>query len=619
MSGEKQIDAQVKGAVKKAKAKKGAGAGQAKPTTRKTSKAFPFKVDKCGIWRQVTYDKADGTTGKKWQRFGSELHVLAKARNSRGEAWGLLIEVVDSDRNHHKFIIQMSMLMGTGEAVRSSLANCGFVLASSRNSRNWLMEYLTDADPIDKVISASGTGWIIIEGKPVFVFPNGAIGANGNTNQVILENGEQQDHSYNVAGTLPEWQEHVAAKAAGNSRLVVAICAAMAAPIIYFTDDQGCGVHFHGSSSTGKTTTLELGGSAWGVGGKNGWKRTYRATANGLESTAVMHNGALGCFDEMGMLAAQDAGETAYMLSSGQGKIRMSRDGNARPPNLWCMLYLSSGELTLADKMKEAKNSVAAGMTVRVIDLRADAGAGMGLFEELHGSKDPATFAQELKAAAGKYYGTAARAWITIIAKDPEAIRAQIGKLRQQFVKQVVPEGADGQVERVAKIFALLAAAGELATAEGITGWPQGEAVQAARRCFKDWVRERGGIGSNEVADARQRIEETIQVDGRAKFQHWHWNGSDRIQVLNRMGFRKSLEDTEADETKLTYYFMPSPLKNLLSGLDFRTVIAGLVEIGVITSHNGKPYKTYKVPKEGACKLYEVNLEALGKGFPDAL
>ena len=101
------------------------------------------------------------------------------------------------------------------------------------------------------------------------------------------------------------------------------------------------------------------------------------------------------------------------------------------------------------------------------------------------------------------------------------------------------PAGADGQVSRVADRFALLAAAGELSTAEGITGWTQGEAVQAAQRCFKDWVRERGGIGSSEVADARQRIEEAIQIDGAAKFQRWKKSNSDRMVILNRMGFAR--------------------------------------------------------------------------------
>ncbi len=616
MSGEKQIEAQVKGAVKKAKAKKGGGAGQEKPATRKTSKAFPFKVDEGGLQRQVTYDKADGTTGKKWQRFGSELHVLAFTRNKDGESWGRWLEIKDRDGTAHRWNMPSAMLTGTGEALRNELADLGFELATGRNPRNWLLEYLANAEPEKKVRSASRIGW---HGN-AFVFPDEAIGPDAESELVILQNGDQQDHAYIVAGTLPEWQEHVAAKAVGNSRLVLSISAAMAAPLLAITEDEGGGFHLRGASSSGKSTALDVGGSAWGGGGLLGYKRTWRATDNALESVSELSNDALLCLDELAQIEPKAAGQAAYMLANGKGKARAGREGQARKSKEWRVLFLSSGEIGLADKIKESGQRMAAGMGVRVIDLRADAGADMGLFENLHGAKDPASFAQELKAAVGKYYGTAARSWVKTLAKDPEAMRAQIGKLRLQFVQEVVPQGADGQVNRVADRFALLAAAGELATAGGITGWTQGEAVQAAQRCFKDWVRERGGIGSSEVADAKQRIDEAIQVDGSGKFSKWKWGSSDRIQTLNRMGFVKVVGNPDVEELEYTYYFLPEPLKALLTGLDFRSVVAGLVEIGAIVAHAGKAYKTYHVPTLGGKqRLYEVDLEALGKSFPDAL
>jgi len=616
MSGEKQIDAQVKGAVKRAKAKKGAGAGQDKPATRNTSKAFPFKVDESGLHRQVTYDKTDGTTGKKWQRFGSELQVLAFTRNKDSEGWGRWLEIVDRDGARHRWNMPCAMLTGTGEALRNELADLGFELATGRNARNWLLEYLTDAEPKKKVRSASRVGW---HGNS-FVFPDVAIGPDAESELVILQNGDQQDHAYNVAGTLPEWQEHVAAKAVGNSRLVLSISAAMAAPLLAITEDEGGGFHFRGASSSGKSTALEVGGSVWGGGGLLGYKRTWRATDNALESVCELSNDALLALDELAQIDPKAAGQAAYMLANGKGKARAGREGQARKSKEWRVLFISSGEIGLADKIKEGGQRMAAGMGVRVIDLRADAGKNMGLFENLHGSKDAASFAQELKAAVGKYYGIPARAWVKALAKDPEAMRAQIGKLRQQFVQNLVPQGADGQVNRVADRFALLAAAGELATSEGITGWPQGEAVQAAQRCFKDWVWERGGVGSSEVADAKQRIDEAIQIDGASKFQRWKKSNSDRMVILNRMGFAKIEGNPDEEELEYTYYFLPEPLKVLLTGLDFRSVVAGLVEIGVIEAHVGKPSKVYHVPTLGSKqRLYEINIEALGKGFPDAI
>jgi uncharacterized protein (DUF927 family) len=616
MSGENQIEAQVKGAVKKAKAKKGAGAGQKKPATRKPSKAFPFRVDASGLSRQVTYDKADGVTGKKWQRIGSELHVKALTRNEDGEGWGRWLEIVDRDGTRHFWNMPNALLMGTGEALRNALADFGFELATGRNPRNWLLEYIANAEPEQKVRSASRIGW---HGN-TFVFPDEAIGPSADSELVILQNGERQDHAFNVAGTLPEWQAEVAAKAVGNSRLVLSISAALAAPLLALTEDEGGGFHLRGASSSGKSTALAVAGSVWGGGGLRGYVRQWRATDNALESVAELSCDSLLALDELAQIDPKAAGQVAYMLANGKGKARAGREGQARKAKEWRVLFLSNGEIGLADKIKEGGQRMAAGMGVRVIDLRADAGADMGLFENLHGAKGAASFAQSLSAAVGKYYGTAARAWVKVLASDTENIRAQLGKLRRQFVKQVVPEGADGQVSRVAERFALLASAGELATAEGITGWPQGEATKAAQRCFKDWVRERGGIGSSEVADAKQRIDEAIQIDGAAKFQRWKKSNSDRVVILNRMGFAKVEGNPDEEELEYTYYFLPEPLKTLLNGLDFRTVITGLVEIGVIVAHAGKPSKVYHVPTLGSKqRLYEINLEALNKSFPDAL
>lgn len=616
MTNESSINEQVKGAVKSAKAQKNMKVEKGKPATRKASKPFPFKVDKAGLWRQVTYDKADGTTGKKWQRIGSELHVIAYTRNEDGEGWGRWLEIVDRDGTRHMWNMPSALLMGTGESLRNELADFGFELATGRNPRNWLLEYIAEAEPTQKVRSASRIGW---HGN-TFVFPDEAIGPDAGSERVILQSGDRQDHAFNISGSLLEWQQNVAAKAVGNSRLVLSICAGLAAPVLAITEDEGGGFHFRGASSSGKSTALAVAGSLWGGGGLRGYVRQWRATDNALESVAELSCDALLALDELAQIDPKAAGQVAYMLANGKGKARAGREGQARKAKEWRVLFLSNGEIGLADKIKEGGARMAAGMAVRVIDLRADASADMGLFEDIHGAKDPASFAQDLKEAVVKYYGTAAREWIKILAAGSENARAEITKLRAQFVKAEVPNGSDGQVSRVADRFALIAAAGELATAERITGWETGEAVLAAQRCFKDWLRERGGIGSSEVADARQRIDEAIQLGGSANFQRWKSNNSDRIQVPKRQGFVKVEGNGDVEELEYAYYFLPEPFKTLLSGLDFRTVIAGLVEIGVIVDHAGKSNKIYHVPTLGnKQRLYEINLEALGKGFPDAL
>lgn len=179
------------------------------------------------------------------------------------------------------------------------------------------------------------------------------------------------------------WQNGVARYASGNSRLVLALSAAFAAPLLYPTSSESGGFHFRGGSSTGKTTALVVGGSVWGGGGVRGFIRTWRATSNGLEGVAAMHCDSLLCLDEMGQVDGREAGQIAYMLANGVGKTRAGRSGEARPAAEWRLIFLSSGELSLGDKIAEDGRGkrVAAGQQVRIIDIAADAGVGIGLFE----------------------------------------------------------------------------------------------------------------------------------------------------------------------------------------------------------------------------------------------
>ncbi len=77
------------------------------------------------------------------------------------------------------------------------------------------------------------------------------------------------------------------------------------------------------------------------------------------------------------------------MLSNGTGKARASRSGAARQSARCRLLFLASGELGLADHMAGAGVRAHAGQELRFADIEADAGAGTGAFEQLHGHATP--------------------------------------------------------------------------------------------------------------------------------------------------------------------------------------------------------------------------------------
>lgn len=109
-----------------------------------------------------------------------------------------------------------------------------------------------------------------------------------------------------------------------------------------------------------------------------------RLTDNALEAIAAQHSDCLLILDELAQVQPKAAGECAYMLANEQSKARATRTGTARARLAWRLLFLSAGELGLADHMAEGMKRTRTGQEVRMADIPADAGAGLGAFENLH-------------------------------------------------------------------------------------------------------------------------------------------------------------------------------------------------------------------------------------------
>lgn len=209
------------------------------------------------------------------------------------------------------------------------------------------------------------------------------------------------------------------------------------------------------------------------------------------------------------------------MLCNGVGKTRANRFGGARPPAEWRTLMLSTGEVRLADKVGEDNRAsrVAAGQQIRLIDLEADAGAGMGLFEDIHGHSSPAEFARYLKNSAESSYGHAGPEFVAKIAEDIPTAMTEINRLMNSFVALYRPRGKiDGQVERVIRKFALVAAAGEMAIGYGVVPWSKGTAMSAVSKCFQDWIGERGTTGALEDDEAVKHVRSYLEEFGGSRF-----------------------------------------------------------------------------------------------------
>lgn len=613
MSGEKEIADQVKRAKEEAEATK--EAGQRGKALRKRPFPSLFKVADGRTWREVEAEEHDGEVRKRWVPFGSEIRILARTRTNAGEDHGLYLEVIDCDGVAHPWSMPAALLAGSGESIRAELLRLGFrpMHSAGRKWRDWLYEYLLSADPEERARCVSSIGWH----GTVFVLPDETFSAGGEPERVVLQSAPPLNHAYRIQGTLEDWRKCVASPALGNSRLILAISAAFASPLLALTDRSGFGLHLRGASSVGKSTALQVAASVWGGGAPRDYVRSWRATDNALEAVSAMHDGTIMCLDELAQVEPKAAGQAAYMLADGAGKMRAGKEGQARPGYTWRLIFLSTGEISLADKIKEGDRQNAAGMEVRLVDLRADAGKSLGLFEDIHGAQDAGIFAQNISAAARQYYGTAAREFLRYVVADLDKVKQELAGLSQKFEAVALQEnpGADGQVKRVAARFALIAAAGDVASALGITGWPVGTAREACLRLFKDWLTERGGTGSGEEADARRRLIEAIETYGASRFQKWHVN-SDRAVITPRWGFVKTHAEGEEHLESYQFFLTGPALKEILRGLDFRAMVAALLGKGIVSQGaKAGSSKVFHVPNAGGKhRLYQIDQDALAGG-----
>ena len=112
----------------------------------------------------------------------------------------------------------------------------------------------------------------------------------------------------------------------------------------------------------------------------------------------------------------------------------------------------------------------------------------------------------------------------------------------KRMAAQLIPKDSSGQVERVGARFALVGAAGELATAAGLSGWRIGESEDAARVCFNAWLAARGGNGNGEIVAMLRAVRRFLETHGEGRFAMWHRSADDHApKTLQRAGVRRML------------------------------------------------------------------------------
>ena len=578
----------------------GPAAGKAEAANASEApKTGRFQLDAKGVWLIET-DRAP-----RW--VCAPVEPVAMVRDPKNAGWGLLVEFFDPDKTLHRVIVPAALFRGDGAEVAGLLLDQGLRIAP--RGRPALVEFLQTASPKDRARVTQRTGWHDTgpEGA-VFVLPGDAIGPNAG--QWIYESEGGGASTFAMRGNLREWREAVASLCGGNSRLLFAVSVCFASPLLHLIGAESGGFHFRSNSSDGKTTALRVAASV--CGGADFMQR-WRATSNGLEALASAHCDAPLLLDELTQMDPREAGEVAYMLANGSGKSRAGRTGGARDRASWRLLFLSSGEIGLSEHLMEINKTPRAGQELRLAEIPADAGAGLGVFENLHDYASGSEFAKALDRAARRHYGTAFHAFVAELAKHQEAVPELVREAQKKFEAHCLNDAAHGQARRVAGRFALVGAAGELATKWGLTGWQPGEALQAARTCFDAWLSRRGGQGNQEEKAMLRQVREFIRRKGESAFTDWDRPANDTDKHApgkpDRAGYRRGCQDAEGNESQEYFLFNEAWRGVVCKGYDAAAVGRLLVAKGCCRkgSETDRPWLVREsLPTEGRARVVHI-------------
>ncbi|MCF2862908.1 DUF927 domain-containing protein [Pseudoalteromonas sp. Cnat2-41] len=467
---------------------------------------------------------------------------------------------------------------------KKRLLRSGFQLSPGKYSWESLLAYLIETPCNKHAYSARQSGWV--DGQ--FVTPDWSIGRY-ETPAVYV--GDFAGDSLVESGSLLDWQQNIGKYCRGNPIMILAVCAALAAPIIGWTDLESFGIQIVGSSKSGKSTVMKVAASIYSD--QTYWE-TWSSTSNGIESIARARNNMLLCLDEFKQCPAQEIGQLIYHLCNGVSKLRSQQDGALDKRYRWRTIFLSTGELTLEELLLGINQSVSAGQSVRLIEVPVF--SKYDAFENTHGFTSAKEFAEHLSSCVGKYHGTFIKSWVEALSKfdcpNNEVIK-EYKDIREQWPW---PKNIESQANNVLDKFALLAAAGEIAINLGLLPWHLGEAKDALEQVATIWLDDRN---STENSESKKIIKKLIKL-----INKWRHSLSPRGESHNgSIGYFES-------EPELAWY-IPQQL--------FKSEVIESVAHEYSQTVHYMLQKGWALSNEGARRTFKIGGERFIKFFPEKI
>ena len=482
-----------------------------------------FETDNRGVWWiNVRTDKDGDIIEAEPLLLSDPIDIIGTGQDNDG-AYYRIIKFKDKITRRQKTAALPQAEIADGKCW-GRLGFYGLSIESNPTKRRKLADYLQKEGSQTAFTITDRAGWH----EDSYIMPSGETITATDKDPAIIYNGDtSQAKAYQPNGELTDWQQSIARYAVGNSRLCLALGASFAAPLLSLLNEESGGFHLMGDSSDGKTTAAKVALSVWGK--PSGSLLSWSGTKIGFSNTAAARNDGLLVLDEIGQASPHVIGDTVYSVMNGINKVQGAKQGGNRALSRWKVMMFSTGEKTPDSILKHHKGDWNAGQAARLPSIRA--AAQYGIYDTLHGFENGALLSEHIAQSAEKYHGTAGRLFIRQLLDDLEQAKQQATERMAAFMA-TIPE-LSGQARRVAKRFAIAAAALELAAP--VTGLPVGVGMAGVKKCFDEWL-EANGAGKHEDRRIIEQAKDFIAQHALGtRFMEW----SDKSANKDHAGYRK--------------------------------------------------------------------------------
>jgi uncharacterized protein (DUF927 family) len=341
-----------------------------------------------------------------------------------------------------------------------------------------------------KAVEATGWHEVGNNGQRVFVLPDHTVitKTGSEATSAAVQPVFDADRRFATTGTL-EGSRALLEAVSDEPDMITMVAHALMAPLVKdFRLTEAGYLHYWGPTSIGKTSALHLALSMAGDGNKDtGITESYTGTAHATEIKAARMLDMPFGVDEMKGATGENCERLSYTLSNGRTKAAGAGFGDKlKEEKIFRCVVLSSGEMTMKDKVESAGLQYDGGASVRVTDIRFR--GFLGSYPQ-RGFKDSQAHADFVNDMAGTHYGHVFPLSIQTYL-DCDTARVEIEELRRG-INEEHPQ-ANPQNARVFSRFSLVAAYAEWLIGKGVLPWTKDKAQQAVVAVFDRWKEAQG-------------------------------------------------------------------------------------------------------------------------------